>query len=260
MSKNYWAERQAAALEKLTDKSIAETEKQLEKYYFSSMKKILGQFESTYNKVLLSIAEGKEPTPADLYKLDSYWMMQGQLTQELQKLGNKQAELMSKKFMKQYLTIYDAIALEGLPSFSTVDEKMAKQLINSIWVADGKSWSQRIWDNTSRLAATLNEELVQCVITGKKTTELKEQLQKRFKVSYDRADSLVRTEMAHLQTEAAKQRYKDYGITEVEVLSERDEKLCDICKPHDRERYPINGRMPVPFHPNCRCTILPVVD
>lgn len=260
MSKNYWARRQAAALEKLTDKSIAETEKQLEKYYFSSMKKILGQFESTYNKVLLSIAEGKEPTPADLYKLDSYWIMQGQLTQELQKLGNKQAELMSKKFMKQYLTIYDAIALEGLPSFSTVDEKMAKQLINSIWVADGKSWSQRIWDNTSRLAATLNEELVQCVITGKKTTELKEQLQKRFKVSYDRADSLVRTEMAHLQTEAAKQRYKDYGITEVEVLSERDEKLCDICKPHDGERYPINGQMPVPFHPNCRCTILPVVD
>ena len=73
---SYWAERQGKAQEKLTSKSIKETEEQLTKYYLRSMKKIVGQFEQTYNKLLLSIAEGRDPTPADLYKLDKYWEMQ----------------------------------------------------------------------------------------------------------------------------------------------------------------------------------------
>ena len=39
------------------------------------MKKIIKQFEETYNNVILSVEDGKEPTPADLYKLDKYWQM-----------------------------------------------------------------------------------------------------------------------------------------------------------------------------------------
>ena len=79
----YWEERQAKTQAKLTAKTIKETEEQLKKYYRSSMERIIGQFEQTYNKVLLSIEDGREPTPADLYKLDSYWKMQGQLKNEL---------------------------------------------------------------------------------------------------------------------------------------------------------------------------------
>ena len=66
MSSDYWKERQALTQERLTSKSIKETEKQLEKYYSSSMSKILGQFEQVYNKVFSNITEGKEVTPADL--------------------------------------------------------------------------------------------------------------------------------------------------------------------------------------------------
>ena len=51
-------------------------------------------------------------------------------------------------------------------------------MINQIWVADAKSWSQRIWDNTEKLVETLNENLIYCVATGKKTTELKNLLER----------------------------------------------------------------------------------
>ena len=60
---------------KLTKKTIKETEEQLIKYYGRSMKKIIKQFEETYNNVILNVEDGKEPTPADLYKLDKYWQM-----------------------------------------------------------------------------------------------------------------------------------------------------------------------------------------
>ena len=98
----YWEERQAAAQAKLTAKNIKETEEQLKRYYKRTMENVIGQFEETYNKVLLRIEDGKNPTPADLYKLDTYWKMQAQLRDELTKLGDKQAKLYSQKFMEEW--------------------------------------------------------------------------------------------------------------------------------------------------------------
>lgn len=260
MSKNYWANRIAHTQFNLITKGVKETEKQLKKYYLESFKKILGQFEETYNKLLSDIGEGREPTPADLYKLDKYWQAQNQLKEELQKLGDKQSALMSKRFMEHYINVYKQIHLPTSDAFGTVDKEVAQQMINQIWCADGKSWSSRVWANTEKLAETLNEQLIHCVVSGKKTTELKNLLQSEFDVSYHRADSIVRTEMAHIQTQAAAQRYKEAGITEVEVWADYDERRCDRCGELHEKRFPIFGDMPVPAHPNCRCCILPVIE
>lgn len=260
MSKGYWAERQTKALNNLTDKSIKQTEAQLAIYYNRTMKKIIGQFELIYNEVFSKLSEGKEITPADLYKLDSYWQIQGQLREELQKLGEYEIAALSKNFEKQYKSIYEAIAIKGLDTFSTADIDIAKQVINQIWCADGKSWSQRIWENTALLQETLNTTLVDCVITGVKPTQLKQQLQERFGVSYSRANTLVRTEMSHLQNQAARQRYEDYGIQQVEVWADKDERRCEVCAKLHQTRYPVGGAMPIPAHPNCRCSLIPVVE
>ena len=256
----YWEERLAKSQNKRTEKSIKETEEQLRKYYSSAMKKIIGQFEETYNKLLLSIEEGKEPTPADLYKLDKYWQMQGQLRQELEKLGDKQVGALSDSFMRHYQGVYESLSLPSGKDYGTIDKKGAYQMINQIWCADGKSWSDRVWTNTDRLQETLNQHLIDCVVTGKKPTELKKILQEDFQVSYSRADSVVRTEMAHIQTQAAQQRYIDYGITEVEVLVGEDERTCKICSKLEGKKFSVKASMPVPAHPRCRCCIIPTFD
>ena len=260
MSNEYWAERTAKAQSKLTNKSIQQTEAQLKKYYANAMKKTLDSFEKTYNKVLSSIDEGREPTPADLYKLDTYWQLQAQLRAELQKLGDRQIVLLSKNFELHFFEIYYSFGIPGEQAFSTIDKAGATQLINQIWCADGKSWSQRIWNNTERLLETLNEGLVECVVTGKKVSEMKNILQERFGVSYGRADALVRTEMAHIQTQAATQRYKDYGLQEVEIWADEDERRCEICGDLHEKRYPIGAQVPIPAHPRCRCCVIPVVE
>lgn len=257
---SYWQDRMARSQNKLSDKSIKEIEKQLRKYYGAAMTRTIADFESTYNKLLATTAEGKQPTPADLYKLDKYWQAQGQLRHELQKLGEKQVAALSKIFEINFFDVYYSIGLEGLEAFNTIDAAGAQQLINSIWVADGKSWSQRIWDNTELLAETLNNELINCVVAGKKTSDLKRVLQERFSVSYSRADALARTEMAHVQTEAAKQRYKDYGIQQVEVWASPDERRCEICGNLHQKKYPVVAAVPIPAHTNCRCCIIPVVE
>lgn len=256
----YWQKRLIEAQNALTNKSIKETEKQLTAYYRQATRRIVSDFEATYDKLLATQLDGKEPTPADLYKLDRYWQMQGQMRQELRKLGEKQVALLTKQFEIQFFDIYYSIAIEGATAFTTIDNAAVQHLLSAIWVADGKSWSDRIWQNTELLAATLNDEMINCVAAGKKTTELKNLLQNRFEVSYNNADMLVRTEMAHIQTQAAQQRYKDYGIEEVEVYVDEDERTCPVCASHEGEKHLITEQMPVPFHPRCRCCMIPVIN
>lgn len=264
---SYWAKRIVKAQEKLTAKGVRRTEKQLREYYGRTMRNVIGQFESTYNKLLSTMEEGRQPTPADLYKLDKYWQLQAQLRVELQKLGDKQSVLFSKEFEVHFFDIYYSFGIPGKEAFTTISKEGAHQMLNAVWCADGKMWSQRIWDNVDRLQETLNEGLIDCVVTGKKPTELKNVLQERFGVSYSRADTLVRTEMAHIQTQAAKQRYEDYGLREYEILGNDDDTCGNHsvdCHKMDGKRFLYSemspGRNAPPFHPNCRCCIVPVVE
>lgn len=256
----YWQDRTAQAQNEISNKSIKDINKQMIKYYKKTIKKVMSDFEATHNKLLNSIQDGLEPTPADLYKLEKYWVMQAQTKAELEKLGEKQIALLTKSFERNWFEIYNSINISGSKAFHTIDKAAVKQMLNNIWVADGKSWSSRIWDNTSLLLDTLNDELIHCVAAGKSTNDLKKLLQKRFSVSYSRADALVRTEMAHIQTQAAQQRYKDYGIQMVEVWADKDERRCEKCGKLHQKKYPINAEMPIPAHPKCRCCIVPVVD
>ena len=257
---SYWQNRIEKNLLKIEANTIKAINLQLQKYYGSAMEKVINDFEAVYHKLLNTMEDGKEPTPADLYKLDKYWEAQAQMRRELEKLGNREKVLLSKAFETNYFEVYYSIALPGEAAFNTVDKEIVDQVINSIWVADGKQWSQRVWENTERLAQTLNEELVHIVASGKKNSDLKKALQERFNVSYRRAETLVRTEVAHIQTESAKKRYQDYGIEYVEVLVDPDERTCDLCKALIGKRWKVTETPPLPVHPNERCCLVPVLN
>ena len=257
---SYWQRRIESATNSLFNKSQSQIDKQLRKYYKSIAQQAISDYEAVYNKILAQQADGKQITPADLYKLDTYWEKQAQLRQQLQKLGEKEISLLTKNFESTYFDTYHSISLKGMNIFNKLDNNIVNQVLNSVWCADGKSWSQRIWHNMSLLQETLDEGLIQCVAGGKSSSYLKKQLMERFNVSYSNADAIARTELAHIQTQAAQQRYKDYGIKQMEVMAERDSRTCKICEAHDGEIYNVTDTLPVPFHPRCRCCMLPVVE
>lgn len=257
---DYWQERIIKSQNAISNKNIKEIDKQMIKYYKSAMKKTIEDFEATYNKLLATIEkEGREPTPADLYKLDKYWQMQTQLKKELEKLGAREIRFLTGKFEKQYKEIYKNMALPSGEFFGKIDNELVNEMINQVWVADGKSWSSRIWSNTEELAETLNEELISCVVSGRDTQELKRKLVERFNVSFSQANSLVQTEIAHIQTQASQRRYKDYGIEMVEIWADEDERRCKKCGELHQKKYKVGDHVPIPAHPRCRCCIIPVI-
>jgi SPP1 gp7 family putative phage head morphogenesis protein len=260
---NYWADRQERANAAIADRTAADLEKRLTKQYNNAMKQVIADFEATYDKLLATVAAGRDPTPADLYKLDRYWKMQAQLKVALQALGDKQVEALSKAFEDEWHEVYDKIALPSDEAFSTIAEE-PQVVVNSVWAPDGKAFSQRVWDNVDNLAETLNNELVHCVTTGKPNSYLAKKLQERFNVSYSKAKTLVHTEVVAIETEAAAQRYQDYGFNEYIFKSSPSEGRCSVCKRLDKKRFSYaerrTGVNAPPMHPRCKCQILPVMN
>ncbi len=236
--------------------AIEKSRQKMAKEYNSLMKKVISEFEAVYDKLAASV---ESPTPADLYRLDRYWQAQAELSKKFLEFGDKTIQQLSLNFQEQYRGIYELLSRPSDPAFATFDPLGIENIINQVWCADGLSWSQRVWNNTQLLQEELTDKLIECLVSGKKTTQLRRELIERFQVSYQRADTLIRTEMAHLQTEAAKQRYEDYGVQLAEVLVEAD--ACDDCKAMKGKKYPLaQAAALVPKHPNCKCCIIPVIE
>lgn len=58
--------------------------------------------------------------------------------------------------------------------------------------------------------------------------------------------------------EAELQAFKDAGVKKVMWLTERDNRVCDICYPLDGKVFDIDKTPPIPQHYNCRCVLIPV--
>lgn len=264
-SDSYWADRQLEQQDKVTDRTIEETNKALAKYYKIAADSIIREFEVTYNHHLARQKEG-EVTPADLHNLDRYWQMLSQVEKEASKLGDKVVSKMTEEFTNQWQEIYENTALPSEDAFSTISKDNAEVMVKKPWLADGKGFSERVYGNVAYLLDTLEEELVSCAITGKSSSELKMKLMERFNISYRQAETLVRTETNHIQTEAARQAYQDAGVKQYMYLGrtkDEDELRCN-CKKYDRKIFDMaDARTGVnlpPLHPNCKCTIKAVVD
>ena len=121
---NYWQDRMAKAQNKLSDKNLKQIQKQLKKYYGKAAERVIRDFEATYDKLLVTVGEGKQPTPADLYKLNKYWEAQNQLRGQLNKLGERTISTFTKVFEINFLDIYYSINIDGREAFNTIDSKI----------------------------------------------------------------------------------------------------------------------------------------
>ena len=59
--------------------------------------------------------------------------------------------------------------------------------------------------------------------------------------------------------EATVDGYEDAGVKKVKWITERDEKVCSVCRERDGKIYPIDKIPPKP-HYRCRCIWIPVTD
>lgn len=144
--------------------------------------------------------------------MERYKVAEAQLELIVNKMGDELREKTKEFLQKEYETTSKAFNSSSV-MFHTIDERKLDTIINEVWCADGKNWSERIWTSEIRLKSKLQEVLMECVLKGYNASKASKILQEEFGVSRSNANRLARTELAHIETVAAQDRYKEYGIT-----------------------------------------------
>ena len=131
----------------------------------------------------------------------------------------------------------------------------------------GRAGIKGMNDTTLDRVGTL---LADSLESGKAYTDLarnllKDQITSRVVTDASRATTIAVTEMSRGLNTSTVNNYNSFGVEKVEWLA-IDTGVCDIC-PANEAQGPIpigqmfqSGDSQPPAHPNCRCTILPVVD
>lgn len=149
----------------------------------------------------------------------------------------------------------------GVVSQAVPDLQGMLRAMDTAW--SGRNYSARIWRNTDYLAQMLEDEIEAAFLSGKSVRRMANVIMDRFGVGYRAAECLMRTETSYVQNQTAAKSYENAGCTEYEILTASDRRTCRRCAAQNGRRYLFTemqaGENAPPFHPNCRCTILPVV-
>ena len=257
----YWQERELEQRDLLYDKTLAEYEAELKKQYQQSLKAVSRDIEKLYDELLVSSADGTL-LASDLYKYNRYFNLMKSLNKQLKALGGEEITITNQKLLDMYAITSSAVG-ESIGFSGEFSQKTAKEVINSIWCADGKHWSDRIWQNKAQLQVALEKGLVDCVSRGVSKDELVKTLMETFNVGYRKADRIARTELSYVQNKAAMNKYEEVGLDEYEILAAHDERTCPICGKMNGKRFKLSeaeaGVNYPPLHSNCRCAVLGVI-
>lgn len=136
---------------------------------------------------------------------------------------------------------------------------------------------------TDKTKDDLKAAIRQAEADGWSVTKLTDELQATYSGwSSDRAEMIARSETIRASNAGANEAYKQAGITKKQWYTARDERVCPFCGAMHEKIVGVEGNFAdmgstlrvgdqamdmsyeavgaPPLHPNCRCTILPVVE
>lgn len=139
-----------------------------------------------------------------------------------------------------------------------LDDNKVSKAISKPWAADGKNFSERIWNDRAKLVQEIHTGLTQNLIRGDSPDKLVKEIAQKFQTSKYNASRLVMTESAFFASASRLDSYKECGVEKYQIIETLDTLTCSLCgsldnKILDIEEYQIGATAP-PFHPNCRGT------
>lgn len=209
------------------------------------------------------------PVRSSIYRLNELEGIQASIRVQQLRIGAiEQAEL-DAHFARQAQRAANAAAEEmGFgESFYRVNDSVIRETVGAAW-ANGKHFSESIWDNRERLASNLNDDFAKMLARGVTYEEMARSLRDRFeRVSRRDSMRLIYTEGTFILNEAqAKVHEADFEHYRLSCVN--DGRACKVCRGLQAEQRARPARFDErapgvnfpPLHPWCRCSYEVAVD
>lgn len=293
---NYWQKRQQQ-LNKQMEKDEAKLKKRLSSYFDTEYRKLDKQIAAyykqygtdnviQYRRLMESLSEDDKrllmeqmdefakkypeyahlmPVRESIYKLNRLEGLQYSVRMQQLEIGAVENEQVTAHLNRNAERGVNAAA-EAMgfgKNFYANNPDISKLFINVPW-SNGENFSQKIWNNTTKLANYLNSDIAQGIARGDSYERLTRRLRERFSsVSRNDAYRLIYTEGTYVMAEATMQPFTE-DFEKYRLSTVGDGKVCSICRGVAREVFNISDRQPgvnfPPLHPWCRCTFTIEVD
>ena len=205
------------------------------------------------------------------YRISRLEALQLQMQQQVENvMGHEVDELdnMTRQIYEDgyYRSIFELQKGTGVGnSFAILDTDKINKIISKPWTADGTNFSERVWgEHRPALIKSLNTDLVQALIRGDNPQNLTDKIAKEFNVAKYKANRLLYTEAAFFSEASQKDAFDEMGVKFFSICATLDNDTCEDCGDREGEKIPMSmyevGITAPPFHPNCRCTKLPIDD
>lgn len=201
-------------------------------------------------------------------RIERYDAVKQSIYARLKKLAAEQTMLVTSMLKKAYSESYygniddTAKGLDVGINFGILNDNAVNEAITARW--HGKRFSERIWNNTDRLAKEAQKLVTKSLMSGESLTKTAQKLSERFEVSKYHATTLIHTETAHIHAAADMKAYEDLGVKEYKYLATLDYLTCETCQQWDNKVLPLSeaaeGVNYPTMHPRCRCTTTMNID
>lgn len=255
-TQNYWTQRTKQNRAKAI--KLADTySKREQKLFKRSYKEIMAGL----NDVLVDLNGQNDYSRTEVWRMNKYLALRNIIERQCDELAAGQISMVDEAVENVFYQTIGAQMkdFEMKDNFNLVTDRIRAKVLNNNW--SGKNYSQRVWTNRNALADKLQKSIEDYIILGKSPNEIKRKLADDLKVGFHVADRLIRTETAHIFTEASLETYKEYGIEKVKYLhGSAKGGCCDDCLNDDGKEYELGTQPLLPRHPNCHCCYVPVVE
>lgn len=191
--------------------------------------------------------------------------LEKKLVRQMNELGVKEVETITNTVIDTIDETYSTTAYtidKGVnitTNFAALKPEFVKKAIQN--KVEGKTFSDRIWDNTSKLANRVKSDVEKALIKGTSPEKLARQIKKDFGGGAYKAKRLINTEVTKAVIMAQDECYANSGVVNKVMWDATLEgNTCDECASYDGNIYDLDNHPDLPFHPNCRCCLIPVVE
>lgn len=245
MQYNYWLDRMQN-VQKLTNKQVTQ---RIKKLYQNANKRINKEI----NNIWMQMLEDGEISTANLYKGMRFSNLQNLLQKELYSLGVANEQFLTSTLLKVAEQAYNDMNtyINKPTNFTIMDTQTAKQIIAQQY--KGAVFSDRIWDNTTKLRGVIENKIIDSTLLGKDVRKVSKELNSLMGSGYSQSKRIVITETSRVYNEGCRQKAQDNGYKTYHLLLEPD--ACEECVALEHEHFHINESV-IPVHPNCKCTMI----
>lgn len=260
-------------------KDIAYFESKIDKYGGESAKQVLltrlntlYKKEKDWAKLVKMKKKDFTDQKKNRYYLLKYTMelgranfLKAEIGERLDELGFQQEKKLTDKLASEYKK--EQLRQAGILGITIKQDLwQSKPVMQKVYTqVHSADYSDRVWANIDQLKAKLDGVIASELIRGENprsiSSRLTDQVKDSFKNANYASERIARTETARVQTESAKDVFKEHGAKYVLWIAEPV--ACSDCKKiaeasptsYGKGIYELENVPDLPVHPNCRCSI-----